>query len=86
MCEAKPKKPLLGHVFRSRINEFTNKVNKKQEVGAPCLTSTVAAITAEPNTIWALLYITAKAVNITIPQPRDFRHIINLFWVPGLRL
>ena len=61
------------------MSVFTNRLNKKHEVGEPCRTPMTAVMTAIPKILLVTLYIAAIAKSIIKPQPSLFKLNINLF-------
>ena len=49
------------------------KMNRKQDVGDPCLTPMAVVIMTVPSILWVTLYITPIAVTIIAPYPRRFK-------------
>ena len=63
------------------MSVFTNKLNKKHDVGEPCRTPMTAVMTAIPKKFFVTLYMAVIANNIMTPQPSRFKLGINLFLV-----
>ena len=57
----------------------TNELNKKHDVGDPCLTPMAAVITAVPKILFVTLYMAPMAKSVIKPHPRRFKIPNSLF-------
>ena len=72
-----PSLPYLS--LNTVISVSTNKLNKKHDVGDPCLTPIIAVTMAIPRMLFVTLYMAAMANNIIKPHPKRFIVCSSLF-------
>ena len=78
------KNPSLPHLsLNIVISVSTNKLNKKYDVGDPCLTPIIAVTMAIPRIFFVTLYMAAMANNIIKPHPKRFIVCRSLFLGTG---